>query len=648
MCGIVGFWSQGPALVDPCASLSRMTEAIRHRGPDDEGQWYDQREQLAFGHRRLSILDLSAEGHQPMESSDGRFVIIFNGEIYNFRDLRAGLNGRRISFRGHSDTEVMLAVIESRGLHEAVRSFSGMFAFALYDRKQRSLHLVRDRLGEKPLYYGWMDHSLLFGSELKALQRHPAWQGDIDRGALSVFLRHGYIPGPLSIYRGIHKVLPGTIVTFRPNAPREEPEIVEYWSARDAAEAGTSAPFQSDVPDVLDRMDALLREIVGREMVADVPLGAFLSGGIDSSLIVALMQAQSTNKVRTFTIGFNEPEFNEATFAKSVAEHLGTDHTELYVTPADALAVVPKLPTLYDEPFADPSQIPTYLVSELARRHVTVSLSGDGGDELFGGYSRYLVGRRLWRLLTTVPYPMRRMLARSIKMIQPGLWQAVIKPLQFVLPDRVGDGLSGHRVHRVADVVSVETAEAMYHDMMSHWRNPAAIVQGGIEPRTALTDDRRWAALEGILPRMMYLDMVSYLPDDILVKVDRASMGVSLESRAPFMDHRVVEFAWRIPDAMRMQAGAGKWILRQLLHRYVPRELVERPKMGFGVPIDSWIRGPLKEWAGDLLNESVLRDGGFFDPGAIRQKWDEHQAHERNWQYPLWNALMFQAWMQAQ
>ena len=647
MCGIAGFWTSGGLDESARAVLGRMTGAIRHRGPDDTGCWLDERLGLALGHRRLSVIDVSPDGHQPMGSHDGRYIIVFNGEIYNFQDLRADLEAHGTCFRSHSDTEVMLEAMERWGVTEAVRRFAGMFAFAVVDRLEHRLHLVRDRLGEKPLYYGWMGGALLFGSELKALRQHPAWTGEIDRSALALFLRHCYIPAPYSIYRGIRKVLPGTVLTFQLGGPRSEPTETVYWSAREAAEGGAADAWSGGEAELIEELDRLLRKTIRREMIADVPLGAFLSGGVDSSLVVALMQAESTRPVRTFTIGFDEPEYNEAQHAKAVARHLGTDHTELYVRPAEALAVVPRLPELYDEPFGDSSQIPTFLVSQLARRHVTVSLSGDGGDELFGGYDRYVLAQRVWSLLRMVPSGVRRAVASGIRSIAPGRWDSALRLTGLTQRPRVSRRVTGDRLHKVARVLSLETQEAMYRDFMSHWREPTTLT-GGVEPPTGLTDPTRWAEVDGLLARMMYMDLVMYLPDDILVKVDRASMAVSLESRAPFLDHGVVEFAWRVPPRLRMRNGRGKWPLRQLLGRYVPDALVDRPKMGFGVPIDHWLRGPLKDWAAALLDQARLKRENYFDPSPIARKWAEHQDGSRNWHYLLWDVLMFQAWLEAQ
>ncbi len=648
MCGIAGFWQDPASRIDRCAVIRDMADAIQNRGPDDHGYWSDGESGIVLGHRRLSIIDLSVHGHQPMTSSSGRYVIVFNGEIYNFPELRRELEALRTQFRGHSDTEVMLAAMDHWGLTEAVRRFAGMFAFAVYDRETRHLHLVRDRLGEKPLYYGWGGQTLLFGSELKALGRHPDWRGEIDRGALALFLRHGYVPAPYSIYKGIRKVPPASIVSFPTGRPGTPPTTVPYWSPRDIATAGTTNPANETDEDLTDELDRLLRRTIRREMVADVPLGAFLSGGIDSSLIVALMQAESSRPVQTFTIGFRENVYNEAHHAKAVAEHLGTDHTELYVTPEEALKVIPRLPAIYDEPFADSSQIPTALVSELARRRVTVSLSGDGGDELFGGYDRYFANRRLWNKLSSVPRPVRRAMARGIRVATSRDGNGLVKRLQRMAPGRLRDPMTRHRIQWLGDILALDTFEGLYHNSVSHWTHPGEVTIGGMEPDTSFTDPSRWAAVEGLVPRMMYLDMVSYLPDDIMVKVDRASMAVSLESRAPFLDHDVVEFAWRVPQSMRVRGDRGKWILRNLLDRYVPRSLIERPKRGFSVPIDEWLRGPLKDWAAALLDENVLRDDGFFEPAPILQRWSEHQSGACNWKNMLWNVLMFQAWRHEQ
>jgi asparagine synthase (glutamine-hydrolysing) len=644
MCGITGFWTSDP-IDDPPAVLRRMAGALQHRGPDDAGYWWDPESGVGLGHRRLAILDLSPKGHQPMVSASGRYVIVFNGEIYNFKELRRTEEAQGACFEGHSDTEVMLAAIERRGLTSAVESFHGMFALALWDRGARTLHLVRDRLGEKPLYYGWMGRTLLFGSELKALRAHPAWRGEIDRDALSLMLRYSYVPGPYSIYRGITKVAPATIVSFCPLEPGLTPNITRYWQVRADAESPLAFPDGASEDALIDEFDGLLRRTVRNEMIADVPLGAFLSGGIDSSLIVGAMQAESSRPVRTFTIGFREARYDESRHARAVAQHLATDHTELYVTAAEAMAVIPRLPTLYDEPFADPSQIPTFLVSQLARSHVSVSLSGDGGDELFGGYDRYLLSQGVRDRVGRLPGAIRAPLAGMLRAVSPHGWD---RGLRMVGGGRMGDTLTGERIHKFAALLELDGPHVFYRQMVSHWPDPAALVLGATEPTTLLTEPANWPRSTDFISQMMYLDLLTYLPDDILVKVDRASMGVSLESRAPLLDHRIVEFAWRLPRDAKIRGGRGKWLLRRTLDRYVPRELVERPKMGFGVPIDEWLRGDLQEWAGDLLSPARLKRQGYLNADLVERKWKEHVRGRRNWQFPLWDALMFQAWLTAE
>lgn len=646
MCGLAGAWSRHGVRGAGEDVVRAMTTCISHRGPDDSGFWFDESAGVGLGHRRLSIIDLSPAGHQPMASGTSRFVTAYNGEIYNFRELRDEVAASGATFRGHSDTEVLLAAFERWGVVASIPRFAGMFALAVWDRTERALHLIRDRLGEKPLYYGWVDGTLLFGSELKALRSHPMWQGDIDRGALALFLRHNYVPAPYSIYKNVRKVVPGTVLTFRSAESSHIPTLDVYWSARETALNGSAHPVVGSDEELIDACERRLTETIKQEMVADVPLGAFLSGGIDSSLIVALMQANSMRAVKTFTIGFHIPEFNEAQHAKQVAAHLGTEHTELYVTPEEAMRVIPLLPSLYDEPFADSSQIPTFLVAQPARQHVTVALSGDGGDELFGGYHRYFLGERLWSKIHRIPARMRRGIARGIRSVPPSSWDGLLSRARRVLPSRVK--ASGDRLHKLAGVLGVESKEQLYHDLLSHWQAPHEVVLGSAEPLTVHTDRAEWPDLPDFTSRMMYLDLVGYLPDDILVKVDRATMGVSLESRAPFLDHRVVEFAWGLPMRAKVRDGVGKWILRRVLERHVPTSTFERPKMGFGVPIDSWLRGPLRGWAEDLLEPSRLRQEGYFDERMVTEKWEKHQSGSQNWQYLIWDVLMFQAWLRAQ
>jgi len=577
-----------------------------------------------------------------MASRDGRYVMVYNGEIYNFAAIRAELEALGWRFRGHSDTEVMLAAFEEWGLTASISRLAGMFALALWDRRDHLLHLARDRFGEKPLYYGWQRGTLLFGSELKSLRAHPAFHASVDRDALTLFFRHNYVPAPRSIYEGISKVGAASIVTIDRDGVATS---ARYWKLEEVIMLGRASELEGGDDDLVDLVEARLRATIREEMIADVPLGAFLSGGIDSSTIVALMQAESRRPVKTFTIGFGEDAYNEAVHAKAVAGHLGTDHTELYVTAGQARDVIPRLPSLYDEPFGDSSQIPTFLVAQMARQQVTVALSGDGGDEAFGGYNRYFIGRRIWRTLAPVPASVRRGVARAIHGVSPASWGALLGAAQSVLPSRVRVAHAGDRMHKLADVVASQSMVGMYRSLVSHWRQPASMVIGGSEPATLLDEPMPGLEALGDVERMMYWDARTYLPDDIMVKVDRAAMAVSLEVRAPFLDHRVMELAWRLPLRMKLRDGVGKWVVRKVLERHVPTALVERPKMGFGVPIDQWLRGPLRNWAGDLLSPDRLRREGFLRPEPIQLKWQEHQAGTRNWQYLLWDVLMFQAWL---
>ncbi len=645
MCGITGFWDISRQINNDKLPVivEQMSKTLHLRGPDDSGVWVDTEAGIALGHRRLAIVDLSPEGHQPMISADGRYVIVFNGEIYNFLKLRCELEQLGHRFRGGSDTEVMLASFSQWGISEAVQRFNGMFAFAVWDKKQRVLHLGRDRLGEKPLYYGWSGRTFLFASELKAFKAYPDFQPQINRDALTLFFRYNYVPAPHSIYQGIYKLPPATILSW--DGRNTSSVQMPYWSLKDTAQLGVNNPFTGTEQDAFDELEGLLLEAVRLRMIADVPLGAFLSGGIDSSTIVALMQAQSSQPVKTFTIGFHEQGYNEAQHARSVAQYLGTDHTELYVTSNEALSVIPKLPYLYDEPFADASQIPTFLVSELARQHVTVSLSGDGGDELFGGYNRYSWGRSIWQKIGWIPKSLRSFAAQGMTSVSPHLWDSVFERMSSLAPNKIKYSTFGERLHKLASILAEPDPDAMYVGLVSQWRDPENLVINGSEAITIVSDRQSWAQLPDFTQRMMYLDAATYLPDDILVKVDRASMGVSLEGRIPFLDHRVVEFAWRIPLEMKIRNGEGKWLLRQVLYKHVPKELIERPKAGFGVPIDSWLRGPLREWAEDLLNSSSIRQQGFLNPLPIQKKWEEHLKGDRNWQYYLWSVLMFQAWL---
>ncbi|MGK7875491.1 MAG: asparagine synthase (glutamine-hydrolyzing) [Xenococcaceae cyanobacterium] len=652
MCGITGFWDSYPTKSKHWMGkiIQQMLYPLIHRGPDDEGIWSDEVAGIALGHRRLAIVDLSPEGHQPMLSADERYALVFNGEIYNFLELRYQLKQLGHHFRGHSDTEVMLTAFSQWGVEAALQCFIGMFAFALWDRQESALFLGRDRLGEKPLYYGWIGETFLFASELKAFKAHPQWQPEIDRDPLALLLRYNYITAPYSIYKGIYKLPPGTFLTLTTHslsgAAKSIPQPTTYWSMQGVAEAGVRSPFTGSDTEATEQLEHLLTDAIRRQMVADVPLGAFLSGGIDSSTIVALMQAESSQPIKTFTIGFDEEGYNEANYAKAVAEYLGCAHTELYITPETAIAIIPKLPTLYDEPFADSSQIPTFMVAQLAKQQVTVSLSGDGGDEIFGGYTQYFWGRGIWRSLGWLPASWRCTVAQMITTLSPDTWNSLFAafPLSGFTYFPPGDSL-----YRLVAVLSEKQPEAIYRHLMSQWQNPEAVVIGATESTTALNNPQRWADLSDLFQGMMYLDSITELPDDILTKVDRATMGVSLESRAPFLDHRVVEFAWRLPLSLKVRQGKGKWLLRQLLSRYIPQSLLERPKKGFDIPLDNWLReGKLRDWAEALLSEHRLKSEGFFKPQLIRQKWVEHLSGRYNWQSHLWNVLMFQAWLEEQ
>jgi asparagine synthase (glutamine-hydrolysing) len=642
MCGIAGLFERDGLHSGTHERLNLMLRALVHRGPDSDGTWLDQNAGIALGHRRLAIVDLTAAGHQPMVSVSGRWVVTYNGEIYNFEALRQELiaSGWRHGWHGHSDTEVLLAAIETWGLVAALRRCVGMFAIALWDRETRTLALARDRVGEKPLYYGWVGRQFAFASELGAFYSHPNWNGVVDRGALALLMRHNYIPAPHSIFEGIAKVPPAHVLYL--SQADAEARLECYWDIGEIAEFNQSSPFAGTPLEAVDRLEALLKDSISGQMVADVPLGAFLSGGIDSSTVVALMQSMSDRPVRTFTIGFQEEGFNEAEHANVVARHLGTEHTELYVSAQDAIDVIPKLPQIYSEPFSDSSQIPTFLVSQLARQHVTVSLSGDGGDELFSGYTRYALSDKAWSRMSRAPLGLRKGAATAITAISPASWDRILGLPLKMAPSKFRYKAVGDKLHKLAGVLALPDRDAFYRRLVSHWQHPSDLVIGADEPATALT--RQIPSLPTFVQGMMYRDLISYLPDDILVKVDRASMAVGLEARVPMLDHRIVEYAWGLPLSYMRRDGATKWPLREVLYRYVPREIVERPKMGFGVPIDAWLRGPLREWAESLLSHHRLQSEGYFDAGMVRTVWQEHLKGDRNWQYLLWDVLMFQAW----
>jgi asparagine synthase (glutamine-hydrolysing) len=639
MCGIAGFIAD-PARHKPADQLksiaSAMDRSLEHRGPDDHGEWIDTDAGIVLIHRRLSIVDLSPAGHQPMPSADGRYVIIYNGEVYSHFAIRAEIEATGHRFRGHSDTEVIVESIARSGVRATVDRLIGMFAIAVWDKKERTLTLVRDRLGIKPIYWAKLDGLFIFGSELKALRAHPDFRPVIDQSAVGAFMRHNYIPAPSTIYQRVYKLEPGSILTL---PWQGEPSITRFWNARAVARDGMANLLHQTDGEGTDELEALLKDAIGRRMIADVPLGAFLSGGIDSSLVAALMQAQSASKVRTFTIGFDESDFDEAPHAAAVARHLGTEHTELRVTAKQALDVIPNLPEWFDEPFADSSQIPTYLVSEMTRQHVTVALSGDGGDELFAGYSRYHLARQFWRKLSLLPGPARRGIAAGLTVFSPEQWSTALSPLPASLKlNQIGD-----KIHKLASVLGTQDANALYRRLVTHWE-PSQIAPAAGEAKGVLWDESITAEFPDLLDRMQFLDLVTYLPDDILTKVDRASMAVALEARVPLLDHRVVEYAWRLPQHMKIRNGTSKWLLREVLHRYVPRHIMERPKMGFGIPLGAWLRGPLRDWAENLLSERRLREAGMFDAAMVRRYWHEHLSGFRNWQYLIWDVLMFEAW----
>ncbi len=646
MCGLAGIFdlSRSHRRDELEDRVSRMAKALAHRGPDDSGSWVDEDAGIAFGHRRLAILDTGPMGHQPMVSADRRYVIVYNGEIYNFQELRRELatdGGAEASFRGHCDTEVLIEACAAWGVEATVGRLIGMFAFALWDRKERRLTLVRDRMGIKPLYWHQAGDRFAFASELKALHALPGFNATIDPCALASYLRHAYVPAPLSIYHGVSKLKPGHILEIdATGAVRQAP----YWSLRAIATDAAQNGGDTDIEAAADALEPLLGDAIARRMIADVPLGAFLSGGIDSSVVVALMQAQSTRPVKTFTIGFHEQRYDEARHAKAVAAHLGTDHTELYVEPSHAMELVPRIADWYDEPFADPSQIPTFLVAEMTRRHVTVALTGDGGDELFAGYNRYYWANALWHRTGWAPMALRRGLGRALCALSPEAWDR----LGNLVPEVWRPRQAGDKIHKLAGIMALDSQDAIYRRLVSFWHRPEDVMVG-YEGQPGGNGGEIWdPALARDIPnftqRMQYLDAVTYLPDDILTKVDRATMAVGLEGRVPLLDHRVVEHVWRLPMALKLRGSTTKRVLRHILYRHVPKDLVTRPKMGFAMPVDQWLRGPLRDWAEALLAPAKLEDGGLLDSTQIRRKWDQHLSGTRNWQYELWIILMFQAW----
>lgn len=644
MCGIAGFIGRnGADRHNRLADIARnMGGTMRHRGPDADDIWTDENAAVGLAHRRLSVIDLSAAGNQPMVTKCGRFVIVYNGEIYNAIDLRIDLEKRGRQFRGDSDTEVILEACATWGVERAVASLNGMFAFALWDRDTRQLALVRDRLGIKPIYWAKFSGVLMFASELKAMRAHPDWVGEINRDAVATYLRRNFISAPLTIYRGVFKLPAGHMILYNPRRSGDV-QTRRYWSLDDAVERGRLDPVGCAGDNAAGQLEALLSDAVRRRMIADVPLGALLSGGIDSSMVVALMQAQSNRPIRSFSIGFEEDGYNEAPHAAAVARHLGTDHTELYVTSEQARDVIPALPDIYDEPFADWSQIPTYLVSALTRQHVTVALSGDGGDELFGGYLYYRQAQLFTDIISRLPEGVRTMASSMIRRLPT----AALDRLSRLLPGRAGNCHAGELMQKLA-LVLCETEQEFHLRKQSHWQDPGRIALGAMEPPGLFKDPAVSELVPNLLDRMQYVDTLTYLPEDILTKVDRASMAVSLEVRVPLLDHRVVEFAWRVPRKLKIRFGVGKWLLRQVLYQYVPRSLIDRPKMGFSVPLDAWLRGPLRNWAEELLNPAAINKFGLLEPEPVWSTWQEHISGEHDLGPRLWSVLMLQSWCDQQ
>ena len=663
MCGIAGIlWPENTNKDQLTSIVAKMLATLPHRGPDANGVRVESNNGLALAHCRLAIQDLSPLGAQPMESGSGRYLIVFNGEIYNFRVLREELLRKGFSFRGSSDTEVLLAAIESWGLENALNRFNGMFAFALWDRETRKLHLCRDRLGEKPLYYGFLKGKLFFASELKAFKPVPDWNGEINREALTLFMRYGYIPAPFSIYKNVHKLVPGSILTipedfnirgdvfskFTETSSRISLHPIRYWSLIDVAHRGVENLIVSE-QDALQEFDGLLKTVVTDQMVADVPVGAFLSGGIDSSLVTAFMQRGSSHPVKTFTIGYENDDFNEAKYASAIAKNLGTEHTEVYLAPHDTLDLIPQLPTIYDEPHADSSQLPVYLVSKIARQDVTVCLSGDGGDELFAGYNRYFKLEQVWRRSQMLPISLRKIISKLLLIVPPSGWDRIYSLVCNLTSKNIGRETSvGLKVQKLAIILSKKSVSDMYKELLSFWNAPEAVVLYGREPACVLDREDKFSTSSGFVNQALLWDSLSYLPDDNLCKVDRASMAVSLETRLPLLDHRIVEFSWRLPMSMKIRDGEGKWLLRQVLYQNIDRKLLDRPKMGFSVPIADWLRGPLREWGDSLLTKSRLEGDGFFDSVLVRQKWNEHLMGKRDWHLALWAVLTFQAWYERE
>lgn len=643
MCGLTGFWDFKGSHQAPLQPIVQaMSARIQERGPDSSGDWCDETLGLALGHQRLAIVDLSPAGHQPMVSASQASILAYNGEIYNAAELRKELVALGSVFRGHSDTEVILEACERWGVLETCQRLIGMFAFAFWDRKNRVLSLARDRLGVKPLYYGFHRGIFFFGSQIKSFQIHPTWKPILNKQALVSYFRFGYVPSPLSIFEGIQKLPPGNVLYIdQAHALSQTITLERFWDLQKIASAGQQNPYSFSDIQAIDALDALLQDAVKRRMIADVPLGAFLSGGIDSSTVAALMQSSSNRPIQTFSIGFQEADYNEAQHAAMVAKHLGTEHHELYLSSDETLGIIAQIPKFFDEPFADSSQIPTFCVSHLARQHVKVALSGDGGDELFAGYNRYVTSKRIWENLRPLPYWLRHLFARGIFALSPQSWDRVLS----CLPTAWHCPQMGDKVHKFANILTAKNRQMFYKTLVSHWQDPTSLVNNTTENSVyPWSESEDLFAQYPMIESLQLMDTLTYLPDDILTKVDRASMAVGLEARVPLLDHRLVEFAWHLPMRFKIRNHQSKWLLKQVLARYVPAYLIDRPKMGFGIPLDHWLRGALRPWAETLLSFEKLQADGILNPKPIRQKWEEHLSGKRNWQSSLWAVLMFQAW----
>ena len=643
MCGLAGFIdkSKNKDAIFFSETLKKMAGLLKHRGPDSSGCWYDLAKGFGVSHARLAILDLSDAGSQPMISESGRYVIAFNGEIYNHLALREQINANETtwSWRGHSDTETLLKAFEIWGIAKTIKRVDGMFAIAVWDRLKSELYLVRDRLGEKPLYYGWQNGVFMFASELKALKAHPGFEGVISEDALFAQMQHNYIPGPQSIYKNIYKLEPSSIVLIDVDGRKVKSE--KYW----CLDAGGANSNNLDDLGSKRQLEALLLGSINQQVISDVQVGAFLSGGVDSSLIAALMQSVSKMPIKTFSIGFQEDKFNEAPYAKAIAKNLGAEHTELYVSAFDALDVIPRIPAVFDEPFSDPSQIPSYLLAKMTRQHVNVALSGDGGDELFGGYSRYEIAYKIWKRIKNIPLAPRQGISQLIELVPVPIWNVIAAPINFK-----GERFKnpGDKLLKFSSLLAHKNPMEMYLQLISDWRASDQLVMGAASISPYLASSTKKIELHEYRDAMARLDISTYLTDNILVKVDRTAMANSLETRVPILNHRVVDFAMSLPDGMKYRNGVNKWLLRELLYDYLPRRLVDRPKQGFSIPLAQWLRGPLRDWAENLLSDSRLREQGYLNPDLIRKKWLEHLSGRRNWHNHLWSVLMFQAWLEAQ